>query len=355
MKAVKMATLAVTVVALAAGGIFYLIFAEFLTKTTTLNEPLLFEVQSGATFAKVSSELEKNSAISNKNLFELYAYFQGARNRIKVGEYQILPTMTPSEILRTITSGKSFARSLTVSEGLNIFEIADLLEKNHFGQSKVFLKYVRDPQFASETIGFSTPSLEGYLFPETYLMTKYMDEKTLIQQMVKRFRETWQQLPKTEVNERMNIHQIVTLASIIEKETGADEERFLISSVFHNRLKLRMKLQTDPTILYGLALIEGKLVNNIKRVHLTQKQPYNTYQISGLPPGPIANPGKSALEATLQPANSEYLYFVSQNNGTHTFSVDYTAHERAVRAYQLNPKAREGRSWRDLQKKKAQN
>ncbi len=355
MKAVKMIFLAFVVLALAGGGVFYLVFAEFLAKPTRLVEPHIFEVQSGATFGKVATELERIQAISSRDLFELYAYVQGARNRIKVGEYELLPDMTPDQILRTLTSGKSIARSLTVSEGLNIFEIADLLDRSGFGNAKTFLKFARDPEFASRAVGFSVPSLEGYLFPETYLMTKYMNEQALVEQMVKRFRETWQQLPKSEVNKRMNIHQVVTLASIIEKETGAEEERFLISAVFHNRLRLRMRLQTDPTILYGLAVLQGKMVNNIKRKHITQKTAYNTYQISGLPPGPVANPGRKALEATLQPADSKFLYFVSRNDGTHVFSEDYANHEKAVRDFQLNPKAREGRSWRDLKKKKTQN
>ena len=145
--------------------------------------------------------------------------------------------------------------------------------------------------------------------------------------------------------------QILTLASIVEKETGAPEERPLVASVFHNRLRKGMLLQTDPTIIYGKAKETGKIVLNITRADLTRYTPYNTYVIKGLPPGPIANPGKAALQAVVHPAQSDYLYFVSKNDGTHQFSTDLAAHNAAVRKFQLDPKAREGKSWRDLKSK----
>jgi len=145
--------------------------------------------------------------------------------------------------------------------------------------------------------------------------------------------------------------QIVTLASIIEKETGAPEERPLISSVFHNRLKRGMLLQTDPTIIYGKAMLTGKIEINITRADLSKATDYNTYVISGLPPGPIANPGKESLLAAVRPASSKYLYFVSHNDGTHQFSEDYQSHVKAVQKFQLDPKARQGKSWRDLNKR----
>ena len=172
--------------------------------------------------------------------------------------------------------------------------------------------------------------------------------------MVKRFLFVYHEaVPQNEVP-GWTRHQIVTLASIIEKETGAPEERPLISSVFHNRLKKGMRLQTDPTVLYGKAERVGSFAINITTEDLRTPNRYNTYTIYGLPPGPIANPGREALSAVLAPAESTYLYFVSQNNGTHIFSSDYEAHNKAVKHFQLDPKAREGKSWRDLSKKKVE-
>jgi UPF0755 protein len=170
--------------------------------------------------------------------------------------------------------------------------------------------------------------------------------------MVKRFLFVFGEvLPQSHV-QGWTRHQIVTLASIIEKETGAPEERPLISSVFHNRLLKKMRLQTDPTVIYGKAEKSGKIEINITRADLLTPSRYNTYVIPALPPGPIANPGKEALLAAVNPAASGYLFFVSQNDGTHVFSEDYSAHNRAVQKFQLDRKAREGKSWRDLQNRK---
>jgi len=171
---------------------------------------------------------------------------------------------------------------------------------------------------------------------------------------VDRYRENWKQLEnqwqESSVRKELNLnqHELVILASIVEKETGAAFERPLIASVFLNRLRKRMRLQTDPTIIYGIWLEKGSWDGNIRRRDLQEKAPYNTYQISGLPPGPIANPGLNALKAVMNPEPSDYLYFVSKNNGTHIFSKDYADHNRAVRETQLNKSARQGGSWRDL-------
>ncbi len=352
MRFFKLAAFSIALIAALSGGVFYIVFADFLKSRPKISDAVLFEVGDGETLGGVAKDLYEQQLISNRLLFEYYAKVLGQANKLKVGEYQITVEMSPAEILKLITSGKSFARTITVSEGLNIFEIASLLERSGLGSKVKFLGFVRDPSFASQVMGFGVPSLEGYLFPETYAVTKYMDERALIELMVRRFREVWATLPDSPIRKSFNIHQIVTLASIIEKETGAEEERPLISSVFHNRLQKRMRLQTDPTILYGLALQSGRIVANIKREHLSQKTSYNTYVISGLPPGPIANPGREALEATLAPADSKFLYFVSRNNGTHVFSETYEAHSKAVRDFQMNPKARKGRSWRELKQGK---
>lgn len=333
------------------GGVAFLAYQFTSSRPSDLAQDVVYEVTPGKGFATIASELEQKGLVKNAMFFNIYARFKGDRSRIKVGEYLLRTNMTPPEVLATIVSGKSIARSFTVSEGLSTYEIADLYERQGFGTAASFLALTRDPQLIQSLLGEKVPSLEGYLFPETYMLTKYTDTKTLISNMVKRFLYVYNEvLPQAEIT-WMTRNQVVTLASIIEKETGAPEERPLISSVFHNRLAKKMRLQTDPTVIYGKAEQLGRIVINITRQDLQTPTPYNTYVIFGLPPGPIANPGREALLAAVNPAESAYLFFVSQNDGTHVFSEDYQGHKKAVQKFQLDRKAREGKSWRDLQKR----
>ena len=342
--------LAVVALVAALGGGFAFLSYQFLnTRASDVAQDVVYEVTPGKGFNTIAVELEQKGLIKNSLFFTAYARIRGDRSKVKVGEYLLRTNMVPMEILNTITSGKSIARSFTVSEGLSIYEISELYQKEGFGTAEDFMKWIRDPQLIRSLLGESQESLEGYLFPETYMLTKYTDTKTLISNMVRRFLYVYNEvIPMAEV-QGMSRHQIVTLASIIEKETGAPEERPVISSVFHNRLLKRMRLQTDPTVIYGKAEKTGKIELNITRADLTTPTRYNTYVIYGLPPGPIANPGKEALLAAVKPATSNYLFFVSQNDGTHVFSEDYSGHNKAVQRFQLDRKAREGRSWRELQ------
>lgn len=341
--------MAVIALVVGLGGTVAFLSYEFL-KTPPSSEPqeVIYEVIPGKGFNSIAKELEQKGLIKNSFFFSIYARASGERSKLKVGEYLLRTNMPPKEILSIITSGKSIGRSFTVSEGLCIYEIAELYEKQGFGKATDFMAVVRDVEFIKSLLGESHSSLEGYLFPETYELTKYTDAKTLISNMVKRFFVVYNEVFPQAIIHGWSRHQIVTLASIIEKETGAPQERPLISSVFHNRLQKKIRLQTDPTIIYGKAEQTGKIEISITRADLNTPTPYNTYVIEGLPPGPIANPGKEALLAALKPTTSDYLFFVSQNDGTHVFSSDYKAHQRAVQKFQLNPKAREGKSWRNL-------
>lgn len=353
-KTVLVLTLSVlALVAAVAVGVGYIGYEFSHSRPSSTGQDVVYEVQPGKAFNTIAKDLEDKGLIRNATLFSFYARFKNERGKVKVGEYLLRTNMVPSEILETITSGKSIARSFTISEGLSTYEIADLYEKEGFGTATEFMALTRDPQLIKALLGEQQESLEGYLFPETYMLTKYTDTKTLITNMVKRFLYVYNEVaPQSEV-QGFTRHQIVTLASIIEKETGAPDERFKISSIFHNRLIKKMKLQTDPTIIYGKAEKLGKIVINITRVDLSAPTRYNTYVIPGLPPGPIANPGKDALLAAMKPAKTEYLFFVSQNDGTHVFSEDYKSHELAVKRFQQNAKAREGHSWRELKGKEA--
>jgi UPF0755 protein len=185
--------------------------------------------------------------------------------------------------------------------------------------------------------GIEAPSLEGYLFPSTYYVTRRTTPAELVRRMVRQFQESTRDLDWSGAADRkLSRHQIITLASIIEKETSQDDERPLVAAVFSNRLARRIPLQSDPTIIYALPNFNG----NLRRVDLGVKSPYNTYRVAGLPPGPIANPGLASLEAALHPAPVKYLYFVSKNDGTHYFSSTLAEHQKAVARYQSPSRAR---------------
>lgn len=317
-------------------------------------EEIVYEVRPGQTLTEVVKDLERQELIRDATMFLILAKIKGDSNRMKVGEYLFMKNMTPMDVLATLTSGRSVGRKFTVSEGLNIFEISELYEKQGFGAKKEFWKLVNDPEFATELLGERQQGLEGYLYPETYQITKYTDTRSVIRAMVARFMDVYRrEIEPLLEGSQFSRHQMVTLASIIEKETGAPEERETISSVFHNRLRIGMPLQTDPTVLYGKAKKLGKFEISITRADLLAPTEYNTYVIKSLPPGPVANPGKLAMLAALQPAKTEYLFFVSQNDGTHVFSKKYQDHHKAVQRFQMDAKAREGRSWRELSKQRA--
>jgi conserved hypothetical protein, YceG family len=346
-------TAVVILLAAIGASVSYLAFSFINSSPSNVANEVVYEVRPGVPFNTIARELELQGLVKNGTFLSWYARATGERSKIKVGEYLLTTAMNPKEVLQVITSGKSIARSFTVSEGLSTYEIAALYEAQKFGTAEEFMKWVRDPELIRSLLGEEQKSLEGYLFPETYMLTKFTDTKTLISNMVRRFLIVYNEVAPTSAVGPWPRNKVVTLASIIEKETGAPEERPIISSVFHNRLAKNMRLQTDPTVIYGKAESLGKIVINITRADLTTPTPYNTYVIYGLPPGPIANPGREALAAAVQPATTDYLFFVSKNDGTHTFSGDYSAHNAAVKKFQLDAKARQGKSWRDLNKKPA--
>lgn len=330
------------------GGAAYIGWQFVNAPASSEKREVIYEVLPGRSFAAVARDLQLLGVVQNAEFFSLFARALGLRPRMKAGEYLLHTSMRPKEVLDVITSGRSIARPFTVSEGLNIFEIAQAFEAGKFGTASEFLKLARDQKFAKSLLGIDADSVEGYLFPETYQMTKFTTARELITAMVARFNVVWKNLALPAG--RLSKHELVILASIIEKETGAPEERSLISAVFHNRLNRRMRLQTDPTIIYGIADLTGRIPSNITKADITRPTRYNTYVINGLPPGPIANPGAESLRAAFYPQQSDALFFVSRNDGTHIFSSNYRDHEKAVRDYQKNPRARQGKSWRDLKR-----
>lgn len=321
----------------------------FWTPTSSSSESILYEVKRGTTIGSLTEDLQQLGLVKDKALFALLMRVHRVGARLKAGEYALRKNMAPAELIEVLTSGRSVGRLFTVSEGLNMFEIAELFEAQGFGKREDFLKAARDPQLIQQMLGQKLPSLEGYLFPETYSVTKYMKASEIVRKMVAHFLKEFAPFEEQARAMGWSRHKVVTLASIIEKETGVPEERPLISSVFHNRLQKKMRLQTDPTIIYAKALQIGRVVISITRQDLRMEHPYNTYVISGLPPGPIANAGRAAFAAAVKPEESDYLFFVSRNDGTHIFSEEYKDHKAAVQEFQKNPEARKGKSWRDLQ------
>jgi UPF0755 protein len=312
---------------------------------------IVYEVTPGKSFNSIAKELRDLGIIKNEKLFLVYTKVMGIAGKHKVGEYSLRKNMNPKEIVQVLNSGISLSKPFTIPEGKNIFEISEAFEKEGFGKKIEFMEIAQDKKLISQYVGLQVRSLEGYLFPDTYHFTKHMNTREIILIMLKKFEEVWAEVEKETKNTQLTKHQIVTLASIIEKETGAPEERPRISSVFHNRLRKGMMLQTDPTVLYGKAIDLGRMIISITRADLTKPTAYNTYVIKGLPPGPIASPSKEALLAAIYPEKTEYLFFVSENDGRHTFTTNYQDHLKAVKKFQLDPKAREGKSWRDLNKK----
>ncbi len=292
---------------------------------------MVVNIPSGQAFSVTTDILFKAGIIKSPFKFSITARLKGYDKRLKAGEYILSASMPPIKILEKLVKGTVKLYKLTVPEGLNIYQIAELVAKEGFVEQSVFNEGTTYAAFA-RTSGISAGTFEGYLYPETYYFPKNVSTKTIISSMVRRFwrvfRPQWKDRSK---QLGFSIHQVVTLASIIEKETGAPFERPLISSVFHNRLKRKMRLESDPTVIYGLKTFDG----NLNREHLGTLTPYNTYKIKALPPGPIANPGQASLEAALYPADTKYIYFVSKINSTHQFSTNLKDHNQAVRKYQL--------------------
>ena len=290
----------------------------------------LIEIAANEPFNVIAQRLKQAGIISGVRRFALLARIKGDDKRLRAGEYALSTAMSPLAVLEVMVNGEVYLRRLMIPEGYTIRQIAAELGKTGIADPVHFEELAFDNVMVA-SFGLEGDSLEGYLYPDTYFFPKGTTANTVIAQMVKRFQQqfsmAWQQR-LLELD--MTLHQVVTLASIIEKETGDAKERPIIASVFHHRLKRKMRLESDPTVIYGIKDFNG----NLSRNDLRTPTPYNTYVIGGLPPGPIANPGHASLEAALFPAQTRFLYFVSKNDTTHHFSATLQEHRTAVRKYQ---------------------
>ncbi len=316
--------------------LFFLVIGLMAITAFYLNAPKaehgdnrVFIIQNGMNLKNISQLLEKEGIIKSSLAFMIRARFKGIGRIIKAGEYSLNPSMTPERIMEMITSGEVVAYNVTIPEGFTIAQIADVLSSYSLITRQEFLEYVNQDGI-EKIYGFEGPGLEGYLYPDTYRFTRGLNAKAIVDTMIMRFRAITAPLEGRIVESGMTLHEVVTLASIVEKETGNPDERPIIASVFLNRLRKKMRLDSDPTVIYGMRNFSG----NISKNDLTAYTPYNTYVIKGLPPGPIANPGYYSIKAVLYPAETEFLYFVSKNDGSHHFSKGLEEHNRAVRIYQ---------------------
>ncbi len=290
-------------------------------------------IQPGTNFHEIAKILEENGIIRDRTSFYLLARLEKVIPKVKAGEYEVDTGMRPQDVLSKMVRGDVVKYPVTIPEGFNIFDISEVLEDAGICKKEDFLKKARDYPFIV-SLGLDGESLEGYLFPDTYNFPKLFGAENVLRQMVGRFKSVYSSLEKRAGELGLTCKEVVILASIVEKEAMDDQERRLISAVFHNRLHRGMALQSDPTAVYGVKMAKSARKEKITRQDLLAKTPYNTYQVFGLPKGPIANPGLKSLQATLYPADVNYLYFVSKNDRTHYFSRTLEEHNRAVERYQ---------------------
>ncbi len=293
----------------------------------------IIEIKFDTPTEKVVEHLVREGILPGRRGFQLLLLLSPPSRFIRAGEYKFDSGLSPLKVYQKLIMGEVFYRPLTIPEGKDLWDIAELAEEEGFCARSDFLKAARQRELIRQW-DHQADDLEGYLYPDTYMLTKEVKPLTIVEMMLKRFQEVFDEELREEcARTGCSVREIVTLASMIEKETSLPEEKPIISAVFRNRLRRGMLLQCDPTLIYALkmaSLYQG----NIRSRDFEFDSPYNTYRYRGLPPGPIANPGRESLIAALHPADSDYLYFVSKNNGEHHFSRSLREHQRAVIRYQ---------------------
>lgn len=287
-----------------------------------------FLLRPGWSTRHIARDLQKQGIIRSSAAFLMVDYAKGLRT-LKAGEYKFDQSASAFEVWRRLTVGDVYARTVVVPEGYNMFDVATAVEQAGLGPASDFLIAARNDLFLLKDIDPDAKSLEGYLFPDTYQFTRINTSHEIAAAMVHRFR---QEAQKIGLLGRLDIHRVVTMASIVEKETADPNERPLVAAVYYNRLNRNMTLAADPSVIYA-ALLAGRYRGTIYASDLQYESPYNTYKYPGLPPGPIANPGVASLQAAMHPKQTDYLYFVSDNNGHHRFARDLEEHARNVAAY----------------------
>ena len=295
----------------------------------------IVDIPSGMAFSHVSRLLHQKGLLGSEWFFQVLGRVQQVDRKIIPGEYELHAGMRPTVLLAKLVNGEVYQHSVTIPEGYNVVQIADIFDKKGLADKREILRLNRDPAFI-RSVNIKADTLEGYLFPDTYRFARYTPPEFIVRTFVSRFHEmVTPELQAQAKSMGMTLQEVLTLASVIEKETGLATERALVSGVFHNRLRRNIPLQSDPTVIYALEYFDG----NIRKADLSVNSPYNTYKVRGLPPGPIANPGLAAIQAALYPTPSDFVYFVSRNDGSHKFSATLAEHNKAVDKYQRQPRS----------------
>jgi UPF0755 protein len=332
MKKAALALLVIVLAAAAAGGWIYQRVSEPFRSYEGAEQ--FVDVPAGAGSRSIGDRLVRAGIVRDPFVFRVALYVSGGSRRLQAGEYRFDRAMTPLEFIDKITRGDVYVINITFPEGLTLNEMADIYGMRGLGSSAAFLDAARDPA-PIKALDPLARDLEGYLFPETYQLPRRSDATRLIRLMTTRFDAVFTpELRQAAAARGMTIRQAVTLASIVEKEAARPDERPLVAAVYTNRLRLGMPLQADPTVIVGLQRA-GRYDGNLRRADLEFDSPYNTYRYPGLPPGPIASPGRGSLEAAVHPADVDFLYFVSRNDGSHEFARTLAEHNRNVQKWQV--------------------
>jgi UPF0755 protein len=320
----------------AGGAARYAYWAYLETEGPPLPAPVRIDVSPGEAFRTTARKLEAAGLVRSALATTLWARWKHVDRQIQHGAYQFTEPGTAIAVVEKMRTGEALVMRVTLPEGGTLRDLAAALEHAGLGEAAKFLALGHDASFTAK-LGIAGNGLEGYLFPDTYTFSPLDTPDKILAAFVAQFRKVFTAEMTAEAERQgFTVHQIVTLASVVEKETGRDDERPLVSAVFRNRLRLGMPLQADPTVIYGIEDFNG----NLTRKDLETPTPYNTYTAPGLPPGPIANPGRLSLLAALHPADVPYLYFVAREDGTHVFNSSLEEHNRAVNRYQRSRHAR---------------
>ena len=324
----------VIAIAIGAGG--WWLYSRVIEPYRGYTEPEVFiDIPSGSGPATIGQKLIAAGVVRDDLTFRTAIIVSGRARALKAGEYRFAQPMHALDVIDKIARGDVYKRLLTFREGLTIIDMAQVFETKGFGKAEEFRQAAMNHKLIAD-LDPAAPDLEGYLFPETYALPRDTPASVVVQQMVAGFRKALtDDMRASATQDGLSIREMVTLASLVEKETGAPDERPLVAAVYRNRMKRHMPMQADPTVIYALQKA-GKYNGNLSRDHLQYDSPYNTYKYAGLPPGPIAAPGKASLQAAAKPADADYLYFVSKNDGTHVFASTLAEHNRNVFTWQVD-------------------